>query len=277
MAIKVYKPTTPGRRKSSVNVFTGDKVKPLKSLLKPKKRKAGRNNQGKITVRHRGGGAKKHYRMIDFKREKFDIEGRIESIEYDPNRSSYIARVVYVDGERRYIIALDKMKAGDKVLSSQNKIEAARGNRMPLKHIPSGLEVCNIEMKPGKGGEMVRSAGSSAQLMAIEGKYALLRLPSKEIRKVPALASATIGTVSNSDHRLVRIGKAGRMRHRGIRPTVRGKVMNPVDHPHGGGEGSNPIGMKAPKTKWGKKALGVKTRKKKKASTKLIVKRRNQK
>jgi len=278
MPIKVYKPTTPGRRKSSVNAFTEITVsKPLKSLTVAKKRQAGRNNQGKITVRHRGGGAKRRVRLVDFKREKFDIPAKVASIEYAPNRSAFIALLYYVDGHKAYMLAPQGMEVGQTIVSSQNRVEIVAGNRMPLDKTPVGSTVYNVELQPGRGGSIVRSAGASAQLMALEGKYATLKLPSSEIRKVPKSSSATIGSVSNPDHRLIRWGKAGRTRHRGFRPTVRGKVMNPVDHPHGGGEAANSIGMKHPKTPWGKPALGVKTRKAKKQSNALIIRRRKKK
>ncbi|PIS05406.1 MAG: 50S ribosomal protein L2 [Candidatus Buchananbacteria bacterium CG10_big_fil_rev_8_21_14_0_10_42_9] len=275
MALKRYKPTTPARRHSSV-VSSEDLTvkKPLKSLISNKKKFAGRNNTGKITVRHRGGGAKQFYRQIDFTRDKLDIPATVKTIEYDPNRNARIALISYVDGTKRYIIAPGELKVGQKIVTSKKRTEIAPGNRMPLEFIPQGMLVYNVELTPGRGAKIVRSAGSWAKLMAIEGKYAHLRLPSGEVRMVQKDCMATIGQVSNSDARLVRIGKAGRKRHMGIRPTVRGKVMNPVDHPHGGGEGSNPIGMKAPKTPWGKKALGVKTRKANKYSDKLIIKRR---
>lgn len=274
MAIKKYKPTTPGRRKASVDTFEDVTAKkPHKRLLAKKSRKAGRNAQGRITVRHRGGGAKKKYRIIDFKRDKYDIPAKVATIEYDPNRGARIALLNYADGEKRYMIASQETKVGDAVLSSQKKIEAATGNRMPIKHIPVGLFLHDIELVPGNGSKLVRGAGTSAQLMAVEGDKAQLKMPSGEIRTVSKDCSATIGAVSNPDKRRVRLGKAGRKRHKGIRPTVRGKVMNPVDHPHGGGEGRNPIGLKAPKTPWGKPALGVKTRRKK-ASDKDIVRSR---
>ncbi len=277
MGIKVHKPTTPGRRKSSVNAFTElTKSKPTKSLTKSKRRTSGRNNQGRITVRHRGGGAKRRHRLVDFKREKLDIPAKVASVEYDPNRSAWIALLHYVDGEKRYILAPQQLEVGTTIISSKERVDVIPGNRMPLERIPIGTFVYNVELNPGQGGILVRSAGMSAQLMAVEGKHATLRMPSKEVRKVLKNAFATVGISSNPDHRLVRYGKAGRMRHRGIRPTVRGKVMNPVDHPHGGGEGSNPIGMKAPKTPWGKPALGVKTRKKQ-SSDKLIIRRRPKK
>jgi len=275
MGIKVYKPTTPGRRKSSVDDFKDiTRTKPEKSLIIGKKRKAGRNSSGRITVRHRGGGAKRSYRLIDFKRDKYDIPAKVESIEYDPNRSSRIALLSYRDGEKRYIIAPHTLKVGDVVISSRKMVEMNVGNAMPLEYIHASTFVHNIELTQGKGAAMVRSAGLYAQLMGIEGKYAQLKLPSGEIRLVQKLCMATVGNVSNIDYRLIRRGKAGRVRHLGIRPTVRGKAMNPVDHPHGGGEGSNPIGLKHPKTPWGKPALGVKTRNKKKKSGKLIIMRR---
>lgn len=280
MAIKIYKPTTPGRRRSSVEVLDKEmvkKAKPVKSLITIKKKKGGRNATGKITVRHIGGGEKKYIRKVDFKRDKFEVEGRVESLQYDPNRSAYIALVIYKDGERRYVLAPDKIKVDDTILSSKKKISIKKGNRMPLKYIPWGLMVYNIEMIPGKGGQIARSAGQSVKLMGIEGKYAQLKMPSSEIRLVPKEGLATIGQVSNPEHSLTKIGKAGRKRHMGVKPTVRGKVMNPVDHPHGGGEGRNPIGMKHPKTPWGKIAIGGKTRKKQKTSDKLILKRRKNK
>lgn len=272
--IKKYKPTTPGRRKASVDKGEDlTKKRPEKGLIKIKKSKAGRS-KGRITVRHRGGGVKRFYRIIDFKRNKFDKNAKVLAIEYDPNRSARIALIRYSDGEKIYIIAPEGLKVDQIILSSQSKIEAKIGNRMKLQDIPIGTLVYNIELEPGKGGEIVRAAGMSAQLMAVEGNYATFKLPSKEIRKAPKDCMATIGRVSFSDHRLVRLGKAGRKRHLGIRPTVRGKAMNPVDHPHGGGEGRAPIGLKSPKTAWGKPAYGVKTRKKKKKSDRLIIKRR---
>ncbi len=274
MAIRKYKPTTPGRRISSVDTFSDiTKKKPEKSLLKKRKQQAGRNSQGKITVRHRGGGAKRHVRVIDFKRTKFDVPATVASIEYDPGRGARIALLQYADGDKKYMVAPIGLKVGDKVVSSKNKGEIKVGNRFPIENIPAGIGVYNIEIEPGKGGQMVRGAGTTAQIMAVEGKNATLKLPSGEVRMVPRSCMATIGQTSNPDRRLIRWGKAGRMRHRGIRPTVRGKVMNPVDHPHGGGEGSNPIGLKHPKTPTGKPALGVKTRRKK-TSDKLILQRR---
>ncbi|MDX9893130.1 MAG: 50S ribosomal protein L2 [Patescibacteria group bacterium] len=278
MAIKVYKPTTPARRQTSVDTFADiNKKKPEKKLIKIKKKTGGRNNEGKITVRHRGGGAKQYYRLIDYRRDKFDMPATVEAIEYDPNRQARIALLKYEDGQRSYMIAPVDLKAGDQVVSSKTRTEIKPGNRMPLEHLPLGSIIYNIEVVPGKGAQLVRTAGSTAKLMAVEGKYATVRMPSGEVRLIPKEASATIGQVSNPDSMHIRIGKAGRMRHMGIRPTVRGKVMNPVDHPHGGGEGHNPIGMKAPKTPWGKKALGVKTRKNNKYSDKFIVRSRRQK
>ena len=278
MAIKRYKPTTPGRRRSSVDSFSDITcTTPNKPLLKIKKRSGGRNAQGRITVRHRGGGAKRYIRTVDFKREKFDVPATVKTIEYDPNRNARIALVAYKDGEKRYIIAPDSVKVGDVLVSSQKSAEFKVGNRLPLEKIQEGMSVYNIELVPGKGAEMVRSAGTMARLMAVEGKFAQLKLPSGEIRLVPKECMATMGKVSNSDYMHIRWGKAGRTRHRGFRPTVRGKAMNPCDHPHGGGEGRTGIGMKAPKTPWGKKALGVKTRRKNKASDRLIIRRRKKK
>jgi large subunit ribosomal protein L2 len=247
--------------------------KPEKSLTVHLKKFSGRNNRGLITVRHRGGGHKKKYRIIDFKRQKDDIVATVKTIEYDPNRSANIALLSYADGEKRYIIAPQGLKVGDKLMNGPNA-EPRVGNCLPMTHIPLGSAIHNIEMKPGKGAQMVRSAGNSAQLMAREGKFATVRLPSGETRMVPVNCRATMGTVGNSDHELVKIGKAGRKRHMGIRPTVRGSVMNPNDHPHGGGEGKAPIGRNAPVTPWGKPTLGYKTRKKNKQSDKYIVSRR---
>lgn len=278
MPIKKYNPTTPGRRISSVDAFKDiTKKSPEKRLTQPKKKYGGRNNQGKITVRHRGGGAARHVRIIDSKRDKFDVPAKVAAIEYDPNRGARLALLNYADGEKRYIIASQGIKKGDTLVSSKKEIEIKNGNRMPLALIPIGLTIHDLELTPGRGGTVVRGAGTGAQLMAVEGNRAQVKLPSGEIRYFKADCMATIGAVSNPDYRLIRWGKAGRTRYRGIKPTVRGKVMNPVDHPHGGGEGRNPIGMKRPKTKWGKPALGVKTRNKKKASNKFIVKRRNAK
>ena len=274
MGIKKYKPTSPGRRNMSVNTFDEvTKKEPEKSLLTPLKSKAGRNNYGRITVRHQGGGVKRKYRIIDFKRNKDGVPGKVAGIEYDPNRSSNIALIHYADGEKRYIIAPLKLKVGDTIVSGP-EAEITIGNCLPLKNIPVGTLVHNIELKAGKGGQMVRSAGASAQLMAKEGNYATLRLPSGEMRQVRLECRATVGTVGNLDHQNVRIGKAGRKRHMGIRPTVRGSVMNPNDHPHGGGEGRAPVGRSGPVTPWGKPALGYKTRKKNKPSDKYIVRRR---
>ena len=273
MAIRVYKPTSPARR--FMSVLTYEEIttsKPEKSLLEYKMKNAGRNKQGKITVRHQGGGNKVKYRVIDFKRNKLDIPAKVSSIEYDPNRSAFIALLIYADGEKRYILAPNGLKVGDKVVSGATA-DIMPGNALPIENIPVGTLIHNVEIKPGRGGQMARSAGMSAQLMAKENGYGLVRLPSGELRKVALNALATIGIVGNSDHENVRIGKAGRTRHMGIRPTVRGVVMNPCDHPHGGGEGKSPVGMPAPMTPWGKVAIGLKTRKHKKYSNKLIVKR----
>ena len=274
MAIKTYKAMTNGQRGKST--LTNDEITsttPEKSLLVTKKKNGGRNNSGRITVRHRGGGAKRKYRIIDFKRDKDNVEGTVASIEYDPNRSSNIALIKYADGEKRYIIAPKGLKVGMKIESGENA-DIKVGNSLPIGNIPEGTLVHNIELKPGKGGQIARSAGNSAQILGREGKYTLIRLSSGEVRKVLNTCRATIGEVGNEDHELVSLGKAGRKRHMGIRPTVRGSVMNPNDHPHGGGEGRAPIGRKAPVTPWGKPALGLKTRGTKKASDKLIVRRR---
>ena len=276
MGIKKYNPTTPGLRGMTVSTFEEITAKaPEKSLTETLKKNAGRNVRGKITVRHRGGGARRKYRIIDFKRRKDDIPGTVATIEYDPNRTANIALIVYADGEKRYIIAPEKLKVGD-VIYSGPEADIKVGNALPIANIPVGTMIHNIELKPGKGGQLARSAGNAAQLMAKEDKYAQVRLPSGEVRKVLIECRATIGEVGNSDHGNIQIGKAGRKRHMGWRPTVRGSVMNPNDHPHGGGEGRAPIGRKGPVTPWGKPALGLKTRKKKKASDKLIVKRRNE-
>ena len=275
MAIRVYKPTSPARR--FMSVLTYEEIttnKPEKSLLECKKKNAGRNKQGKITVRHQGGGNKVKYRIIDFKRNKLDIPAKVATIEYDPNRSAFIALLNYADGEKRYILAPLGLNVGDTVISSANA-DIKPGNALPISAIPVGTLIHNLEIKPGRGGQMVRSAGMSAQLMAKEGQYAQVRLPSGEVRKVPMNAMATIGTVGNTDHENVRIGKAGRKRHMGVRPTVRGVVMNPCDHPHGGGEGKSPIGRPGPVSPWGVPALGKKTRKHKNQSNKFIVRRRN--
>lgn len=274
MAIKTYKPYTASRRNMTGSAFTEiTKSEPEKSLVVRVKNTAGRNSYGKITVRHHGGGHKKLYRIIDFKRNKDGIPAKVTGIEYDPNRSANIALLTYADGEKRYILAPEGLIDGDTVISGEN-VEIKVGNCLPLKNIPTGSNVHNIEMKPGKGGQMVRAAGNAAQLMAKEGNFATLRLPSGEMRMVPINCRATIGTVGNGDHELIKIGKAGRKRHMGIRPTVRGSVMNPNDHPHGGGEGKAPVGRPSPMTPWGKPALGLKTRKKKKQSNKYIVRSR---
>ena len=275
MGIKTYNPYTPSRRQMTGSDFSEiTKKTPEKSLLAPKSRQAGRNNQGKITVRHRGGGAKKKYRIIDFKRKKDGIAATVIGIEYDPNRTANIALICYEDGEKAYILAPEGLKDGMKVMNGP-EAEVRVGNCLPLSQIPVGTQIHNIELHPGKGGQMVRSAGNSAQLMAKEGKYATLRLPSGEMRMVPLECRASIGVVGNGDHNLINIGKAGRTRHMGIRPTVRGSVMNPNDHPHGGGEGKTGIGRPGPCTPWGKQALCLKTRKKNKASNKMIVRRRD--
>lgn len=274
MAIKSFKPYSPGRRFMTVSAFTEITAsKPEKSLLAKVTSKGGRNNTGKMTVRHQGGGHKRQYRIIDFKRTKDNIPARVATIEYDPNRSARIALLNYADGEKRYIIAPHGLKVGDVVYSGPES-DIKPGNALPLANIPLGTQVHNIEMKIGKGGQIVRSAGTSAQLMAKEGNYALLRLPSGELRRVRVECRATVGVVSNIDHENITIGKAGRQRWLGIRPGNRGVTMNPCDHPHGGGEGKSPVGRKHPVTPWGKPAHGVKTRDKKKASSKLIVKRR---
>ena len=277
MGIKKYKPTSPGRRNMSVNTYDEvTKKEPEKSLLTKVKKNGGRNVYARITVRHKGGGAKRKYRIIDFKRDKYNVPGKVVGIEYDPNRTANIALIQYADGEKRYILAPLRLQPGMTVLSSDDA-DIKVGNCLPLANIPVGTYVHNIEFKPGKGGQMARSAGSSAQLMAKENDYATLRLPSGEMRMVRLECHATIGIVGNLDHQNVRIGKAGRKRHMGIRPTVRGSVMNPNDHPHGGGEGRAPVGRPGPVTPWGKPALGYKTRKKRKQSDKLIVRRRNAK
>ncbi len=274
MAIKNYKPMTNGTR--GMSKLVNEEITtstPEKSLVVTLKKNGGRNNQGRITVRHQGGGAKRKYRVIDFKRDKYDVIGTVATIEYDPNRSANIALINYMDGEKRYIIAPKGLKVGDKIVSGENS-DIKVGNALPIGNIPEGTLVHNIELNPGKGASLVRSAGSSAQILGREGKYTLIRLTSGEVRKVLNVCYATIGEVGNADHELVHIGKAGRKRHMGIRPTVRGSVMNPNDHPHGGGEGRAPIGRKGPVTPWGKPALGYKTRKNKKSTDKLIVRRR---
>ena len=276
MGIKTYNPYTPSRRNMTGSDFSEiTKTTPEKSLLVSLQKNSGRNNQGKITVRHRGGGNRRKYRLVDFKRNSKDgIPAKVLGIEYDPNRTANIALICYADGEKSYILAPEGLKVGMTVMNGA-AAEVRIGNCLPLSEIPVGAQIHNIELYPGKGGQLVRSAGNSAQLMAKEGKYATLRLPSGEMRMVPIVCRATIGVVGNADHNLVNIGKAGRKRHMGIRPTVRGSVMNPNDHPHGGGEGRSPIGRPGPSTPWGKPALGLKTRKKKKASNKLIVRRRD--
>ena len=276
MSIKFYKPTTNGRRNMSVTDYSQlSKVAPERSLLEPLKKNSGRNSYGRITVRHRGGGVRRKYRIIDFKRQKNDMPAVVKTIEYDPNRSAFIALVEYEDGVKTYITAPHGLKVGDTVVSGA-AADIKPGNALPLANIPTGTFVHNVELYPGKGAQLAKAAGVQAQLMAKENGYALLRLPSGELRNVPAECMATIGQVSNIDHENVKIGKAGRKRHMGWRPTVRGSVMNPCDHPHGGGEGKSPIGRPGPVTPWGKPALGLKTRKKK-ASDKLIVRRRGQK
>lgn len=273
MALKLYRPTSPGRRGMSGAGFEEiTKTKPEKSLIKPRLQKAGRNNQGRVTVRHRGGGAKRNIRIIDFKRDKFNVPGRVAAIEYDPNRSARIALIFYADGEKRYILAPLGIEVDQTLVSAANS-DIKPGNAMPLKAIPTGTMIHNIELQKGKGGQMVRSAGASAQLMNKEGGYALVRLPSGEMRRIHQECMATIGQMGNVDHQNINLGKAGRKRWMGIRPTVRGSAMNPNDHPHGGGEGRSPIGMPGPKTPWGKPALGYRTRKRK-PSDKMIVKRR---
>ena len=275
MGIKTYNPYTPSRRNMTGSDFSEvTKKTPEKSLVASKKKNAGRNNQGRITVRHQGGGNRQKYRLVDFKRKKDNIPATVVGIEYDPNRTANIALICYADGEKSYIIAPEGLKVGATVMNGA-EAEVSVGNCLPLANIPVGTLIHNIELYPGKGGQLVRSAGNSAQLMAKEGKYATLRLPSGEMRMVPIICRATIGVVGNGDHNLINIGKAGRKRHMGVRPTVRGSVMNPNDHPHGGGEGRAPIGRPGPCTPWGKPALGLKTRKKKKASNKLIVRRRD--
>ena len=277
MAVRNYKPTTPSRRNMSVIDYSSlSKVAPEKSLLEPLNKKSGRNSYGRITVRHRGGGNRRKYRVIDFKRNKFNVPAEVKTIEYDPNRSAHIALIQYEDGVKSYITAPEGLKVGATVVAGTD-VDIVVGNALPLENIPVGTIVHNVELYPGNGAQLARSAGNSAQLMALEGPYALLRLPSGELRNVPKQCIATIGAVGNSDHANVKIGKAGRKRNMGWRPTVRGSVMNPNDHPHGGGEGKCPIGRKSPMTPWGKKAMGVKTRKTKKASNDLIVRRRNEK
>lgn len=275
MGIKSYKPYTPSRRHMTGSDFSEiTKTKPEKSLVVSLKKHSGRNNQGKITCRHHGGGSRRKYRLIDFKRKKDDIPATVKSIEYDPNRSANIALICYADGQKAYIIAPEGMQVGQQIMNGEHA-EVRMGNCLPMSAIPVGTLIHNIELYPGRGGQLVRSAGNSAQLMAKEGKYATVRLPSGEMRMVPIVCRATIGVVGNGDHNLINIGKAGRKRHMGIRPTVRGSAMNPNDHPHGGGEGKTGIGRPGPCTPWGKPALGLKTRKKNKQSNKYIVRRRD--
>ncbi|MFW5888179.1 MAG: 50S ribosomal protein L2 [Patescibacteria group bacterium] len=277
MAIKKAKPTTPGRRQAMFDDFSDITRKtPEKSLVISKKRGSGRNLQGKITVRHRGGGAKRNIRIVDFKRNKFDIPAKVSTIEYDPNRGARIALVTYEDGEKRYIVAPKDLAVGEKIISSQEQLEIKTGNAMPIKFIPSGVAVYNVELEPGRGGKIARGAGNAVYVMGVEGKYAQIKMPSGEIRLIKKECLCTIGRGSNPEKRHIKIGFAGRKRRMGIRPTVRGTAMNPVDHPHGGGEGNQPIGMKHPKTPWGKPALGVRTRKNKKTQ-KLIIRRRSKK
>lgn len=277
MGLKSFKPTSPAIRFMTVSTFEEiTKKSPQKSLLDTKKRKGGRNSYGRITVRHRGGGAKQNYRIVDFKRDKDDVEAKVAAIEYDPNRTANLALLFYKDGEKRYIIAPEGLTVGDVVVSGKGK-DIKIGNSMEIKDIPLGTMIHNVELKPGKGAQLVRSAGNSAQLMAKEGKYSQIRLPSGEVRMISMNCKATIGQVGNIDHQNISLGKAGRKRWMGIRPTVRGSAMNPSDHPHGGGEGKAPIGRPGPATPWGKPALGLKTRKKNKQTSKYIVKRRNDK
>lgn len=287
MGIKIYKPTTPGQRKASVLTYTElTKKEPERSLLKVLTEKAGRNAQGKITVRHRGGSHKKFYRLVDFNQVRFESPAKVLAIEYDPNRTALIALIQYKKGDKKgdqkgdqkgdksYILCPADLKVGDEIMTSNHQVEIKPGNRTVLENIPAGTLIHNLELEPGRGGKLVRSAGGAAVIMAVEGKFAQLKMPSGEIRLLPKNCLASIGQVSNIDHFNVRLGKAGRMRWQGIRPTVRGKAMNPVDHPHGGGEGLSPIGLKHPKTPWGKPALGVKTRKKQKKTNKFIIARR---
>jgi large subunit ribosomal protein L2 len=275
MGIKKAKPITPGRRGSTYFTFSEiTKKKPEKRLVVIKKRSGGRNAQGKITIRHRGGGAKRSIRLVDYKRDKFDVPAKVTSIEYDPNRGARISLLVYRDGEKRYIISPENLKVGDEIVSSQNEIEIKQGNAMPVKFIPAGVSICNVELMPGEGGIIARGAGNSVSVMGVEGKFAQIKMPSGEIRLVKGECMCTIGQVSNSEKTHINYGSAGRKRRLGWRPVVRGTAMNPVDHPHGGGEGNQPIGLKHPKTPWGKPALGVKTRNKNKASNRLIMQRR---
>lgn len=275
MAVKRYKPTSPARRQMTVPVYGEiSKQKPERSLLEDQRKSGGRNNAGKITVRHIGGGNKRKYRIIDFKRNKDGIPATVKSIQYDPNRSAYIALLAYADGEKRYILAPVGLNVGDKVMSGAGA-DIKVGNALPLSDIPVGTTIHNIEMKPGRGGQVARSAGISAQIMAREGDYATVKMPSGEMRLIPVGCRATIGQVGNLEHEIISVGKAGKTRHLGVRPTVRGSVMNPNDHPHGGGEGKSPVGHAGPQTPWGKPALGYKTRKKKNPTSKFILKRIN--
>lgn len=277
MGIKKVKPTTPGRRGATFDDFSDiTKTKPEKNLITIKKKTGGRNSQGKITIRHRGGGAKRYIRLVDFKRTKFDIPAKVAAIEYDPNRGARLALLHYADGAKSYIIAPINLKVGQTVVSSKKQLEITTGNAMPIKYIPAGIAINNIELEVGRGAKIARGAGNAVYVMGIEGKYAQIKMPSGEIRLVKKECLCTVGQVSNPDKRHIKLGSAGRKRHLGIRPTVRGSAMNPVDHPHGGGEGNQPIGLKHPKTPWGKPALGVKTRRKK-ATDKLIIKRRKKK
>ncbi len=275
MPVKIYKPTSAGRRGMSVSTFEEiTRNQPEKSLLAPLKKNAGRNNQGRITVRHQGGGHKQRYRLIDFKRDKYDVPGKVSSVEYDPNRTARIALITYADGEKRYILAPVSLKAGDTVMSGP-KAEIRMGNAMPIYRIPLGTQIHNIELLPGKGGQLVRSAGTSAQLLAKEGAYAQIRMPSGEVRLINQNCLATIGQVGNVDHSNIVLGKAGRKRWLGVRPGVRGTAMDPNSHPHGGGEGRSPVGMAGPKTPWGKPALGAKTRKNKRTEQYIVRRRRS--
>jgi len=274
MGIKKVKPTTPGRRGATFDDFSDiTKTKPEKNLITIKKKTGGRNAQGKITIRHRGGGAKRFIRFVDFKRTKFDIPAKVAAIEYDPNRGARLALLHYADGAKRYIIAPINLEVGQNIVSSKKRIEITIGNAMPIKYIPAGIAINNIELEVGRGAKIARGAGNAVYVMGVEGKYAQIKMPSGEIRLVKKECLCTVGQVSNPDKRHIKLGSAGRKRHLGIRPTVRGSAMNPVDHPHGGGEGNQPIGLKHPKTPWGKPALGVKTRRKK-ATNRLIIKRR---
>ncbi|NIA18341.1 MAG: 50S ribosomal protein L2 [Actinobacteria bacterium] len=275
MPIKKVKPTTPGRRGMSFDDFSDiTKSEPEKSLIVIRKRRSGRNAQGKITIRHRGGGAKRYVRIIDFKRDKFDVPAKVSSIEYDPNRGARIVLLRYTDGEKRYIIAPVGLKVGSEIISSKNQVEIKTGNAMPIKYIPAGVAVFNIELEQGRGAKLARGAGNAASVMGTEDKYTQIKMPSGEIRLIKKDCLCTVGQASNPDKRHIKIGKAGRKRHMGIKPTVRGTAMNPKDHPHGGGEGNQSIGLKHPKTPWGKPAMGVKTRKKGKQSDKMIIQRR---